>query len=485
MSQNPSSTNKRVAVIGSGISGLAAAWHLAQTRQCHVTLYESDVRAGGHAHTVDVTLAGKTFGVDTGFLVFNHKTYPGLTPFFNALGVPTTASDMGFSVQVKTPTTATALEWAGNSLSSVFTQRKNLLNPRFWRMLRDLLRFNKAATAYALNPPSSTNLTDSSQTLGAYLQDNGYSDALRDWYLIPMAAAIWSCPTETMLAYPMATFARFCHNHGLLQITNRPQWYTVTGGSREYVARVLQSLTDNDCELRIGEAVLGIEAGSDPIGVSGLSGSDNNSKPSVRTALGTQSFDAVIVATHSDQALRLLGTPTPAQQDILGAIRYQPNVAVLHTDASVLPSHERAWAAWNYETFAASAAQVQGAPVHEQGASVLHPDGRRVCLHYLLNKLQPLPVPSSVPVLVTLNPITPIDPAQVIQTFDYDHPVFDAAAIAAQQNLRTIQGSQGLWFAGAWTNYGFHEDGFQSGMAAARAVALSLSVALTGTPAAT
>jgi uncharacterized protein len=476
MPQNPSVAKQRVAVIGSGISGLAAAWHLAQTRQCHVTLYESDARAGGHAHTVDVTLVGHTFGVDTGFLVFNHKTYPGLTPFFSALGVPTTASDMGFSVQVKTPTVAAALEWAGNSLSSVFTQRKNLLNPRFWRMLRDLLRFNKAATAYALNPPTGNSVTEASQTLGAYLQDNGYSAALRDWYLIPMAAAIWSCPPETMLAYPMATFARFCHNHGLLQITNRPQWYTVTGGSREYVSRVLQSLKDNDCELRIGEAVLAVHAESAP---ADTSHSNSNSKPSVRTAHGTQSFDAVIVATHSDQALRLLSTPTPAQKSILGAVRYQPNVAVLHTDASVLPSHERAWAAWNYETMTETLSDTL--PRHDEGAN---PNGRRVCLHYLLNKLQPLPVPSHVPVVVTLNPIKPIDPAKVIQTFDYDHPVFDAAAIAAQQHLPTIQGQQGLWFAGAWTNYGFHEDGFQSGMSAARAVALSLSQSLitAGTP---
>ncbi len=428
-----------IAVVGSGIAGLSAAWHLAQDSRVRVTLYESDVRLGGHAHTVDVTIGGKTFGVDTGFLVFNHKTYPGLTPFFEQLGVVTAPSDMGFSVQV-----GKSLEWAGNSLSSVFTQRKNLASPRFWRMLGDMLRFNKAATRFALAPPNST------QTLGEYLLANGYSDALRDWYLIPMAAAIWSCPTETMLAYPMATFARFCHNHGLLQITNRPQWYTVQGGSRQYVEKVREALIDKGCELRLGQAVTKIVRTDDGV--------------TLHTAVGSERFDAVVIATHSDQALRLLDAATKDEQRILGAIRYQPNRAVLHMDSSVLPSHPRAWAAWNYETQSSDA----------------NPDSQRVCLHYLLNKLQPLPVGLDTPVLVSLNPLSPIDPAKVIQTFDYDHPVFDSAAIAAQQALSSIQGDRanraggGIWFAGAWANYGFHEDGFQSGRSAAEALLAGL-----------
>ncbi len=428
-----------IAVVGSGIAGLSAAWHLAQDSRVRVTLYESDVRLGGHAHTVDVTIGGKTFGVDTGFLVFNHKTYPGLTPFFEQLGVVTAPSDMGFSVQV-----GKSLEWAGNSLSSVFTQRKNLASPRFWRMLGDMLRFNKAATRFALAPPNST------QTLGEYLLANGYSDALRDWYLIPMAAAIWSCPTETMLAYPMATFARFCHNHGLLQITNRPQWYTVQGGSRQYVEKVRKVLIDKGCELRLGQAVTKIVRTDDGV--------------TLHTAVGSERFDAVVIATHSDQALRLLDAATKDEQRILGAIRYQPNRAVLHMDSSVLPSHPRAWAAWNYETQSSDA----------------NPDSQRVCLHYLLNKLQPLPVGLDTPVLVSLNPLSPIDPAKVIQTFDYDHPVFDSGAIAAQQALSSIQGDRanraggGIWFAGAWANYGFHEDGFQSGRSTAEALLAGL-----------
>jgi uncharacterized protein len=432
-----------IAVVGSGIAGLSAAWHLAQDPRVCVTLFEAESRFGGHAHTADITVGGKTFPVDTGFLVFNHKTYPGLTPFFKKLGVVTVPSDMGFSVQV-----GKSLEWAGNSLSSVFTQRKNVLSLRFWRMLKDMLRFNKAATSFALEPPNTT------QTLGDYLVANQYATELRDWYLIPMAAAIWSCPTETMLAYPMATFSRFCHNHGLLQITNRPQWYTVQGGSRNYVDKVLETLSSRCCTLHLGQTVTKIER-TFSCGDAGVT---------VHTTAGAERLDAVVVATHSDQALRLLDAATKDEQRVLGAIRYQSNVAVLHTDSRVLPSHQRAWAAWNYET-----------QTNEAGDA--HPSGQRVCLHYLLNKLQPLPVGLDTPVLVSLNPLGKIDPAKVIQTFDYDHPVFDSAAIAAQQALPSIQADRargGIWFAGAWANYGFHEDGFQSGRSAAQALLASL-----------
>jgi predicted NAD/FAD-binding protein len=260
--------------------------------------------------------------------------------------------------------------------------------------------------------------------------------------------------TETMLAYPMATFSRFCHNHGLLQITNRPQWYTVQGGSRQYVEKVREALSSKGCELRLGQAVTKIVRADD----------NGNGGVSLHTAAGTERFDAVVVATHSDQALRLLDAPTADEQRVLGAIRYQPNLAVLHTDSSVLPSHQRAWAAWNYETQSSDA----------------NPDSQRVCLHYLLNKLQPLPVGMDTPVLVSLNPLCKIDPAKVLQTFDYEHPVFDSGAIAAQRALPSIQGDGvgggggGVWFAGAWANYGFHEDGFQSGRTAAEAVLAGL-----------
>jgi predicted NAD/FAD-binding protein len=341
---------------------------------------------------------------------------------------------MGFSVQASNAGGA-PIEWAGNDLNSVFTQRKNLLRPAFWSMLRDIVRFNKAATQYALHP------ANTHETLGEYLQTNGYSDALRDWYLVPMAAAIWSCPTATMMGYPMATFARFCHNHGLLQITNRPQWYTVQGGSRNYVNKVLANLSD----VRLGQAVTQIAR--DVQGVT------------VQTNAGTERFDAVILACHSDQALQMI-SPSPQEAALLGAIAYQNNTAVLHTDASLLPSHRRAWAAWNYET--------------RQSANAAHSQ-QQVCLHYLLNKLQPLPVSDAHPVIVSLNPLPEHMPRldTVIQTFDYAHPVFNTAAIEAQRALPSIQGDhtgQRSWFAGAWTNYGFHEDGFQSGKAAAMGV---------------
>jgi predicted NAD/FAD-binding protein len=449
----PAKRRPTIAVVGSGIAGLSAAWHLKEAAQ--VTVFDSETRAGGHAHTVDVTLAGKTFGVDTGFLVFNHRTYPGLTPFFDALGVVTAPSDMGFSVQAHGAGAGnTALEWAGNSLNSVFSQRRNLLRPAFWGMLAGIVRFNAAATAYAQHPPSH------SETLGEYLAAQGYSAALRDWYLVPMAAAIWSCPTATMMGYPMATFARFCHNHGLLQISQRPQWYTVQGGSRHYVDKVLAALPD----VRLGQAVHHVQR--DAQGVS------------LVTAAGLQRFDGVVMACHSDQALALLtGTghkgvdehavnspqtrPSAAESAVLGAIRYQTNTAVLHTDASVLPSQRRCWAAWNYETQADAPHAVHA--------------GQNVCLHYLLNKLQPLPVGDDCPVIVSLNPLAQRPPAAraVLRTFAYAHPVFDGAAIAAQAQIPSIQGDvAGLrtWFAGAWTNYGFHEDGFQSGKTAARSV---------------
>ncbi len=429
---NPSAV-KTVAVIGSGIAGLSAAWHLKD--HTRVTVFDSAPVAGGHAHTVDVTVGGRTFGVDTGFLVFNHRTYPGLTPFFEQLGVQTAASDMGFSVQAHDA----GIEWAGNDLNSVFTQRGNLLKPAFWRMLRDILRFNKAATAYAQSPPSSI------ETLGEYLLTHGYCDALRDWYLVPMAAAIWSCPTATMMAYPMATFARFCHNHGLLQIANRPQWYTVRGGSRHYVDTVLAGLAQAQADIRLAQPVTHVLR--DHQGVT------------VQTERSAQRFDAVVLACHSDQALQLL-EPRADEQRLLGAIGYQSNTAVLHTDASLLPSQRRAWAAWNYETRQSS-----------QSAQ----DSQQVCLHYLLNKLQPLPVGDEHPVIVSLNPLPERLPkaSAVIASFDYAHPVFNSAAIAAQSQLFSLQGdatNQRTWFAGAWTNYGFHEDGFQSGKSAAQGV---------------
>ena len=465
---------KNIAVIGSGITGLSAAWHLVQSQRCSVTLFEADARLGGHAHTVDMTLGGKTFGVDTGFLVFNHRTYPEMTPWFEALGVPTAHSEMSFSVQVleqasnenhKENYTA-SLFWCGNDVNGLFAQRKNIFKPSFWRMVLDIIRFNRAATAYALTPKSQT------QTLGEFLQEERFSDALRDGYLVPMAAAIWSCPTATMMAYPMATFSRFCYNHGLLQIINRPQWYTVKGGSREYVNRVADSIANHPSgahKICLNEPVLKVTRKDPAI--------------TLETAQCQYLFDAVVFACHTDQALDILQDATAAEVTVLGAIPYQDNEAVLHTDAAQLPPVPRAYAAWNYERVEKN--DVKSDATNKENSSVKNSiNNSRVCLHYLLNRLQPLPAQANgdamPPVIVSLNPIRTIDPAKVVQSFHYSHPVFSAAAIAAQAQLPSIQGDvtgAGTWFAGAWANYGFHEDGFVSGKRAAHSVLDTLKLA--------
>lgn len=426
----------KVAVIGSGIAGLAAAHRLRP--HAHVVLFEANDYFGGHTHTVDVTLpdaSGRpvTHGVDTGFLVFNERTYPRLIALFAELGVPTAPSDMSFSVQVPGAGGRVGLEWSGSSLGTVFAQRRNLARPRFWGMLADLLRFNRLCTRLAHEGREAA----LQQPLGDFLDAHGFGRAFRDWYFLPMIGSIWSCPTDQMLRFPVATMIRFCHNHGLLQVNDRPQWYTVAGGARQYVQRIVARLAD----ARLRTPVRCIER--DVAGVT------------VFTDGGAERFDEVVLATHSDQALALLSRPTESEQAVLGAIRYQPNRAVLHTDTSVMPRRRRAWAAWNYER-AADAAQ----------------ESARVCLHYWLNVLQPLPFAQ--PVIESLNPVRPIDPARVLGTYEYAHPVFDAAAIAAQQRLPDLQGRQHTWFCGAWAGYGFHEDGLTAGYAVADALAARL-----------
>jgi predicted NAD/FAD-binding protein len=409
----------RIAVVGAGIAGLSAAWLLSQRHR--VTLYEAAPRLGGHTHTVDVTVDGITHPVDTGFLVFNRRTYPNLTALFAHLGVETAASDMSFAVSLLDRD----FEWSGSSLASVFAQKSNLMRPRFWGMLADILRFNREATRAAAGEGGA-------RSLGEFLEHGRYGRAFRDWYLLPMAAAIWSCPTRTMLEYPFATFARFCHNHGLLQIEDRPQWMTVRGGGREYVWRLAAQLRD----VRVGTPVRSVD---------GLPGHFR-----VATERGVEDYDNVVLACHSDQALALLSHPTGEERRLLGALPYQPNRAVLHTDRRLLPRREAVWSAWNY------LASAEGV------------DGRAVGVSYLINTLQPLPFRS--PVVVTLNP--PVDPApeHVIADIEYDHPIFDLGGIEAQKQLNTIQGRRGLWFCGAWAGYGFHEDGLKAGLAVANAL---------------
>ena len=419
---------RRVAVIGSGISGLSAAHALAGA--AHVTLFEAGSHFGGHTHTVDVTLDGITHGVDTGFLVFNERTYPGLIRLFAELQVETTASEMSFSVQVPD----LGLEWSGCNLNSVFAQRTNLVRPGFWRMLKDMLRFNKICTAIAV----SGHEAKLQQAIADFLAEHRFSAEFRDWYFLPMIGCIWSCPTDQMLRFPIATMIRFCHNHGLLQVAHRPRWFSVTGGARNYVEKMLKHIPD----ARLDSPVRSVRRMPPGVGSAGVL---------VGTDRGGERFDEVVMACHSDQALALLADATPDERALLGAIRYHPNRAVLHTDSSVLPRRKLAWAAWNYER-ASNGSKEQAS----------------VCLHYLINRLQPLPFDT--PVVVSLNPLLEPRANTVQGEFHYAHPVFDSAAIAAQKRLPALQGVARTWFCGAWTRYGFHEDGLMSGLAVAHAL---------------
>ena len=427
----------RIAIVGSGISGLAAAHAL--HGKAHITLFESADYFGGHTHTVDVTLQGKngvvTHGVDTGFLVFNERTYPCLIQLLADLKVETAKSDMSFSVQVPRAG-GEQLEWSGSSLNSVFAQRSNLVNGKFLRMLGDILRFNRVTTDIAASNVDAAML----QPLADFLKQHKFSDEFRDWYFLPMMGCIWSCPTDQMLQFPVATMIRFCYNHGLIQVTNRPQWWTVKGGARAYVEKIIANIADKRLNTPVRRIV------RDAAGVH------------VSTDAGTQRFDKAVLAAHSDQSLAMLQSPSEPEKHALGAIRYQPNRAVLHTDTSVLPNKKIAWAAWNYER-----------------AEQANRESAQVCLHYLLNMLQPLPFTQNV--VVSLNPLRDIARNHVMAEFDYAHPVFDLAAIAGQRAIAALQGQHNTYFCGAWTGYGFHEDGLKSGLNVAKLILSSQELA--------
>lgn len=416
-------SRKRIAVIGSGISGLASAYFL--NRQHDVVLYEAGSYLGGHTNTVDVTLEGRSHGVDTGFLVYNELTYPNLVALFNELDVASIASDMSFAVSAR----GGALEWAGTSLDTVFAQRANLGSPAFLGMLRDIVHFNLHAQRL-LQQVSASGLT-----LGQLLLQQRYGASFRDAYLLPMAAAIWSSSPGDILQFPAATFLRFCLNHALLQIRNRPQWRTVAGGARQYVERIASTL--RDCRLNTPVRAVSRSHG----GLLVNSGADS------------ARYDAVVFATHAPTTLALLQDASDAQRAILGGVRYQPNTAYLHTDTSLMPRRRKVWSAWNY----LSGAQADG--------------GSPVCVSYWLNRLQDLPFET--PLMVTLNPPTAPAAAQVLARFDYEHPIMDHATIRAQQQLPAIQGVDGIWYAGAWTGYGFHEDGLKSALRVAAAFDLA------------
>jgi len=406
---HPSDRPLKIAVVGSGVAALSSAWLLSQRHR--VTLYEKADRLGGHSNTVSAGVATGDVAVDTGFICFNDATYPNLIALFAYLGVETRATDMSFAVSLEDG----QFEYAAPGL---FAQRRNVLRPRFWSMLGEIMRFYREA------PIDLGGLTDPNLTLGDYLKREGFSEAFRDDHLLPMAAAIWSSPAHTLMDYPAEAFIRFCGNHGLLKLVGRPLWRTVAGGSRVYVERLARIIDD----VRLNRGVTAVRRVEQGVVIHDSQG-------------GVERFDHVVIGAHADQALAMLATPTDREKEILGAFRYSRNLTVLHTDASLMPRRRRAWASWNY-----------------MGA-----DGG-LCVTYWMNKLQGL---SGENLFVTLNPPRPPKPGSLLRSELYEHPIFNPAAIQAQKQLWSLQGRGGVWFCGAHFGAGFHEDGLQSGLAVA------------------
>jgi predicted NAD/FAD-binding protein len=403
----------KIAIVGSGVSGLTAAHHLHPEHE--ITLFEAGGHVGGHVHTHDVHLGGRDYRVDTGFIVFNRRTYPNFVELLAELGVEGQDSDMSFSVSCG----ASGLEYNGTSLNALFAQRENLLRPGFWGMLRDILRFNREAPGLLQNEGEEI-------SLGEYLALGGYGPMFRDYYILPMGAAIWSTDPERMLGFPARFFVRFFQNHGLLSVNDRPTWRVVKGGSRAYVDRLIRPFADR---IRLFSPVERIVRREDGVVLYTATG-------------GAEPFDAVFLACHSDQALVVLAEPTPAEREVLSAIPYQPNEAVLHTDTRLLPKRRLAWAAWNY----------------------LMPEGPggRLSLTYDMNLLQGMDAPETF--CVTLNADGRIDPAKVIARMTYHHPLFTPEGTAAQARHREIDGTRRTYYCGAWWRNGFHEDGLVSAL---------------------
>jgi uncharacterized protein len=402
----------KIAIVGSGIAGNVAAYHLC--REHEVTVFEAADRVGGHSHTHEIEHEGRTVAVDTGFIVCNDRTYPHFLALMSELGVELQPSEMSFSVQ-----TSTGLEYNGTTLNSLFAQRRNLVRPAFWRMIRDILRFNREA-------PRLLEWRSDSVTLGEYLDANGYSPQFVEHYILPMGAAIWSAGTDTLRNFSARYFVRFFHNHGMLSVDDRPQWLTVCGGSARYVEKLAAPFRGR---IRLRTPVENVRR--TPAGVF--------VKPAGAEA---ERFDRVFFACHSDQALRLLGDASTAERSVLGAIRYQRNDVVLHTDTSLLPKRKLAWAAWNYRQHASD----------------------RVAVTYHMNILQRMQ--SRTPLLVTLNMSDRIDERRVIRELSYEHPVFTPEAVAAQARHAEIDGLDRAYFCGAYWGFGFHEDGVVSALAA-------------------
>ncbi len=410
----------KIAIIGTGIAGLSAAWALNQKYE--ITVFEKRSRLGGHSHTVKTP---EGVAVDTGFIVYNDWTYPYLIQLFRHLDVPVKRSDMSFAVSIDDG----KLEYAGDSLNTLFAQRKNIFRFSYWRMLRDIAKFYHQAPIWVQRHP------DSRVTLGRFLQHYKYSDAFIHNHLIPMGAAIWSTPADKMLEFPASTFIHFCENHGLLKIRNRPTWRTVDGGSREYVERLTADFKE---KINIGEKVSHVLRGKDSATVTTTKDGETQ----------IYSFDHVIIATHGDEALRLLQNPSTEEQDVLSGFKYSQNQTYLHTDRHLLPQKKRVWSSWNYMTNQKD-------------------DQTKVSVTYWMNRLQKLD--SQTDYFVSLNPLQKPKPDTIIKEMVYYHPQFDGTMIAAQKKLHTIQGINRTWFCGSYAGYGFHEDALCSGLAIAKA----------------
>ncbi|MBL8671004.1 MAG: FAD-dependent oxidoreductase [Alphaproteobacteria bacterium] len=419
----------RIAVIGTGVAGLATAWLLA--RRHDVTVYERETRLGGHSNTVDTHWpmpgGARTVPVDTGFIVYNTLNYPNLTALFDTLGVATKASTMSFAVSIDDG----RLEYVGDE-TRLFVQKRNLLRPRYLRMLLDIVRFNRLARR-ALEQGTAESLRIAGTSLGDWLAAERFSRAFMDDHILPIAAAIWSCPVETMLAFPAASFLAFFRNHGLLQIKDRPQWRTVEGGSRSYVQRLAEPLAG---KLRLGTPVRSVARDRRTVIVTDGAGHADR-------------FDQAVIAAHADEALAMLEAPTPDERQVLGAFGYQENTAILHADPHLMPRRRGVWAAWNY-----LADRRKGS--------------RDVSVTYWMNVLQG--IPAETPLFVSLNPLREPAAATTFGRFTYHHPVFDGAAVAAQSRLASLQGRGGIWFCGSYCGYGFHEDALAAGQRVARAL---------------
>lgn len=406
----------RVAVIGSGISGLSAAWLL--SKSADVTLIENASRLGGHTNTIDALTPDGPIPVDTGFIVYNEKNYPNFTAFLDHLGVATAPTSMGFAVS----TDAGRMEYCGRDFNGLFGQRRNLLRPRHWRMVADILKFFRTAEGHAAGMASDVGI-------GTFLRQHGYSDAFIEDHLLPICAAIWSTPARSMLEFPARTFVNFFANHGLLEADTkrRPVWRTIRGGSRTYIDRILEQ---SRFRILTNAHVAAVTRDAEGVDVLFATGDQGR-------------FDQVIFACHADQALNLIADPSADERAILQHFRFTANRAVLHTDKRLMPRRRQLWSAWNYLRTGS------GTEAH-------------LSLTYWMNELQPLPTTTDL--FVTLNPMHEFAPGTVQRVIDYEHPLFDAEAVGAQRDMWRIQGVRRTWFAGAWLGYGFHEDGLQSGL---------------------